>query len=296
MEAENVLTHDDCCKLPNFFLLGAGRCGTTSLHYYLKSHPSIFLPNDKEPSFFIEENNKFVGDPISYFNLFSSAKNEKRIGESSHAYLSNPSSARVLHALFPDAVFLVILRDPAERAYSLYHWMRRNGYEYAATFEKALALEDRRYSCEKFRCNNPQYFYNYMYFRSGLYGEQLERYFSIFGKQQFHVIEHNQFFSDPEAGMKRVFRFLGVDPYIVPTFGSYNAGKNTASFPRLLYFLNHSGMVRPRRLRRFMHRFLCRHACSEIEPLRPDTRAELNQRFASDQKMLSELCGFSFQK
>ena len=105
---------------PNFFILGAGKSGTTSMHSYLRKHPEIFMPKYKEPTFFSKGFQK-IKNPINYFELYDLVNTESVIGEASHAYLSNPSTARVLKALFPEAKFLVILRNSADRGYSLYN-------------------------------------------------------------------------------------------------------------------------------------------------------------------------------
>lgn len=100
--ADVAFRHGQRVRLPNFFILGAAKSGTTSLHFYLKQHPEIFLSPEKEPTFFCE-GFQVVKNPIDYFQLFDSVGDEKVIGEASHVYLSNPSTARVLAALFPKA-------------------------------------------------------------------------------------------------------------------------------------------------------------------------------------------------
>ena len=194
---------------PNFFILGAAKCGTTSLYYSLKQHPSIFMSAVKEPSFFCEGSQR-VRNPIKYFELFDSAGGETVIGEASHAYLTDPSSARVLKGLFPDARFVVILRNPADRAFSLYHHMRRHGHEWITTFEKALQAEEQRFSSPRFKENCGQHLYNFLYFRSGLYGEQLRRYFSLFNREQFHILAFESLVADPANTMRAILEFLNV--------------------------------------------------------------------------------------
>ena len=148
-------------KKPSFFLLGAGRCGTTSLYHMLRQHPEIFMPEVKEPSFFCSYF-QVVKDPISYFGLFVPSSEEKAIGEASHVYFSNPESASVLHLLFPNARFIVILRNPTNRAYSLYKWTRRFGYENLSTFEQAVIAEKKRFRDPIFFRECPQYFWNFI--------------------------------------------------------------------------------------------------------------------------------------
>ena len=80
---------------PNFFILGAGKSGTTSLYYHLKEHPDIFLTDVKEPTFFCE-GFQVVKNPIKYFELYDSVSTENIIGQASHAYMSKPTNAQVI--------------------------------------------------------------------------------------------------------------------------------------------------------------------------------------------------------
>ena len=115
-------------NVPNLFILGAGKCGTTTIYHYLMRHPSIYMSRIKEPTHFCRLF-QVVKNPIEYYQLFDGAKGESFIGEASHAYLTDPSSCRVIKALFPLAKFILILRNPADRAYSLYNHMRYHGFE-----------------------------------------------------------------------------------------------------------------------------------------------------------------------
>jgi len=195
---------------PNFFLLGAGRSGSTYLYNLLKQHPDIFLSDPKEPSFFCETF-QVVKNPVDYFQLFCGAGQAKVIGEASHVYMSNPKTAPLLKLLFPQARFLVTLRNPVDRAYSLYQWMRRFGHEELDSFEKALDVEEDRFTSESFAKNAPHYFYNSLYFRSGLCGEQLSRYFDSFSQDQFLILNFDDVTKRPKHNLKRIFNFLDVD-------------------------------------------------------------------------------------
>lgn len=277
---------------PNFFILGAAKSGTTSLYHYLGRHPEVFMSPVKEPSFFCE-GFQVVTSAVDYFRLFDGVGAEKRIGEASHVYLTNPSTAGVLKALFPAARFVVILRNPADRAYSLYHHMRRNGYEWAGSFEKALELEERRWRSERFRRTCPQYFYNFLYFRSGLYGQQLARYFSLFDKRQFHVMTLDELKSDPLGSLRGILEFLKVDPDFSPMLRVHNEGTRTALVPQLQYFFR-CKVTRPRFLKRLGWSVVRRVNRMKIPPIRAETRGALLRRYASDLERLAELTGVGF--
>lgn len=277
---------------PNFFILGAAKSGSSSMYEYLKKHPDIFLANPKEPTFF-NEGFQVVKNPIKYFELYDSVSTEHIIGEASHAYLTNPSTAKILKALFPDSYFLVILRNPADRAYSLYHHMRRQGFEYINTFEKALEAEERRYTSKNFMVNRRENFYNYLYFRSGLYGEQLKNYFSIFPKKQFHIIKFEQFIANPQTHFKQIFQFLDVNPDIEFEFEVHNAGKMTARFPQVQYLVT-TKIAKLRLIRRLLLKILKVVNRINIPPLQQETRALLLSKYTTDLQQLYEMTGISF--
>lgn len=244
-------------KKPNFFLLGAGRSGSTYLWGLLKQHPDIFMTTPKEPTYFCETF-QVIKNPIDYYKLFEQAKDKTIRGEASHVYLSNPGTAPVLGTLFPQAKFVSILRNPAERAHSLFSWMHKRGFEDIDKFEAALAAEDERYQSDAFKSECRQYFYNYMYFRSGLYGQQFDRYFDLFPREQFHIIELDAFKAKPRRHLKRIFKFLDVDPDFQPKLNIWKNSVKTTSV------------------------------------LTSSTKEELLNRYISDMKRLNETTGISF--
>jgi hypothetical protein len=278
---------------PNFFILGAARSATTYLWGLLRQHPEIFLAKVKEPTFFCKPF-QVIKNPIDYYQLYESVSDEPIRGEASHAYLSNPTTAKVLKALFPDSKFVVILRNPADRAYSLYHWMRRRGYEYINKFEAALEAEESRYNSSIFMNNCPQYFYNFLYFRSGLYGEQLQRYFAIFAKHQFHIIKFEEFIADPINHLTKIFLFLGVDQDFSPQLKVIkNDSKVTSRFPGIQYYVK-TKFRRSGRMRKACSSLLKRLNMKNIEPLLKETRELLLARYSSDLRNLFDMTGISF--
>lgn len=274
---------------PNFFILGAAKSGTTSLYYYLKQHPEIYMSPVKEPTFF-KRGFMVVDNPIDYFSLFDGVSSETIIGEASHAYLSHPSTAKLLKTLFPDAKFLLILRHPADRAYSLYHHMRRRGHEYLNSFEKGLAAESERFNSERFERRCPQDIWNFYYYRSGLYGEQVARYFALFGSERFYILTLNQFLQDQDGHLKKIFHFLEVDPTFKPMVEPKNQGKVTARFPILHYWWAvklKQGSYLQKGLRKPMYRL----NRVPIPPINPETRQALMLKYREDLSLLESLTG-----
>lgn len=207
---------------PNFFLLGAGRCGTSTLHKVLSQHPQVFMPTLKEPSFFCSYF-QVVKDPVTYYRLFDPGEGRAAVGEASHVYLSNPETASLLHALFPEARFVLIFRNPVERAYSLYQWARHAKVEPLDTFEEALRAEPERYGSVDFFKNCPQYFWNFMYVRSSYYDVQWSRYLQHYGRDRFFALSLGELTREPRLWMQRLYAFLGVDPGFEPTVEHLNS-------------------------------------------------------------------------
>jgi len=210
---------------PNFFIVGAAKAGTTSLWVYLSQHREIGMPIAwKEPSFF-SPNYQIFRDHQSYLDLFAHANRKKAIGEASHAYLTSPESAELILQTYPDAKIIVVLRNPAERAFSLYQWMIREGFEWVFPFEKALDVEDARMKDEEFKLHTPQYYYNYLYYHSGLYSEQILRYTKRFPKEQIKIILYDDFKQYQIQIVQELCRFLGVDSSFVPVMEIHNKAK-----------------------------------------------------------------------
>jgi len=283
-------------RMPNFFIAGAARSGTTSLWQYLLQHPDIFMPSDithKEPSYFCDTYG--IESLDQYLALFSGATTKKMVGEASGTYLTSPESPIRIRRMIPDAKFIIMLRNPADRAYSLYNWMTREGYEWICSFEKALEVEmTGRYGNDQFKNSNPQYYYNYLYFHSGLYSHQIQRYFDNFGRDQFCFALFDELKNDVKATVQEVFAFLGVDDTFVPSFGVHNKG----SAP---YSVSHQFFLK-QELTRHLHRFHVPHRDKIISmlmdlntrpgkppPMKEETRGILIERYAEDIQKTSEL-------
>lgn len=207
---------------PNFFLIGAGKAGTTSLYYYLRQHPEVFMSRFKEPKFFALEGHPmdFRGphdhriraqtttDEAGYLALFAGAENEKAIGEASTIYLGDFGAADAIADRIPSARIVAILRNPADRAFSAYQHLLRDGYEPLQTFEAALDAEPRRQA--------DGWYVQYAYAGRGFYGRYLEPYYARFDPAAIRVYLYEDFAADPDAVLADLFAFLGVDPGFRP--------------------------------------------------------------------------------
>lgn len=201
--------------VPDFFVIGAYRSGTTFLYRALGQHPQVFVPVLKEPNFFAVDGNenatpellgRSVCEPDEYERLYRDAASSQRCGDVSPEYLRNPAAPARIRQTHPDAPLVAILRNPVERAYSDYMQHRARGSEPCATFAEALDLQDERRA--GLSRSAPHYV------DSGMYGVQLERYLEVFDRGQLLVLLYEDLQADAADVTRRVFDHIGVDPAV----------------------------------------------------------------------------------
>jgi hypothetical protein len=204
-------------RIPDFFIVGHHKCGTTALYEMLRAHPQIFMPEIKEPWFFardlrlrFEAANPLPETLDEYLSLFAGASAEQRAGEATPSYLMSQSAAGEIAELQPDARIIAVLREPAAFLRSLHLQSVRNHAETEPDLRKALALEPRRRKGEAIppHAIRPQ---ELLYFDHVRYVEQLRRYRSVFAPEQILVLIYEDFRRDNAATVRQVLRFLGVD-------------------------------------------------------------------------------------
>ena len=279
-------------KEPNFFLVGASRAGTSSLWMYLNEHPEIFMPRramaEKEPSFFCETAPRWAlayRDRDRYLSLFAGAGAHKAVGEASTPYLVAPEVPGRIRQAYPDAKIIVILRNPADRAFSLYRYLCLIGGEWVSPFERALEVEHARMRDERFMRENLLWPWLYFYYHSGLYAAQVERYLNTFPRDQVHIVLFDDLKHDLVGTTQRVYRFLGVDPTFVPTVAQYNESRLPLS-TKFQYLIGRSvdrsaeGRMGPWRRRLFKANVRLGHYVER--PLAPRTRTRLLEGYRDD--------------
>jgi hypothetical protein len=211
-------------RVPDFFVVGHEKCGTTALDLMLKSHPQIFLPEVKEQRFFVPELRGARGrrrdlDPARpytferYLEVFAAARPGQLVGEVSPQYLRSRHAAGRIAEVRGDARIIAILREPASFLRSFHLQWVQNNFETQRDFGKALALESARREGKRIprRCSIPQHLFYSDHVR---YVEQLQRYHAVFPAEQILVLIYDDFRRDNEATMRRVLRFLEVDDAI----------------------------------------------------------------------------------
>jgi hypothetical protein len=208
----------DRARIPDFFIVGNAKSGTTALYQMLRRHPQIFMPESKEPWFFAEELHvktppRPEGTPrtlAEYAALFGSAGPDQLVGEATALYLWSRTAATRIAQVRPDARIIAILREPASFLRSLHLQFVETYVEVEHDFAKALALEqDRREGRHLPRHGYwPQAL---LYSDHVRYVEQLRRYQEVFPREQMLVLIYDDFRQDNEATLERVLRFLDVD-------------------------------------------------------------------------------------
>ena len=283
---------------PNFFLVGAARAGTTSLWQYLRAHPDIHMPaavHGKEPSFFCDLTPPWARGYRTldtYLSLFAGAGRRRLVGDASTNYLVAPESAGRIRQQFPDAKILIVLRNPADRAYSLYRFLCFWGLETATPFEKALALEDLRYGNPRFQRERELLYYAFLYYHSGLYFEQIQRYLDAFPREQVHILLYDDLKHAALQTVQDVYRFLGVEPDFEPELAVHNRSQFPLSvrFQSLIasrwrgHPLTPSEPFRRRDRLHYPIAFTINGLLGQYrtERLRPETRRGLIERFRPD--------------
>ena len=209
---------------PNFFIVGAPKCGTTAMYEYLKQHPDIFMPVVKEPRFFgaRPETRRFKTEQ-DYLQLFKGVQHEKRIGEASPSYLRAPRAAAEIQAFCPDAKIIVMLRSPVDLIHSAFFQSKASGTEEQETLEEALARSHSAETLRDGKTPRPNYL-SYAHFV-----EPLKRYFDIFGRENVHVIIFDDLKENTPEVYRQTLAFLEVDPSFQPEFAVVNAAKQVRS-------------------------------------------------------------------
>ncbi|MFM8305443.1 MAG: sulfotransferase family protein [Actinomycetota bacterium] len=242
--------------MPNFFVIGANRAGTTSLHHYLSQHPQVYMSPVKEPNYFNPEAGR--EHPLwpnratpamtleEYQALFAGVTGETAIGESSTVYLTILGAPERIRVAVPDARLVALLRNPIDRAFSDYSLHRSWGTE-SLSFADAVTAELDHDGPVAGRMRG--------YVRTGFYGQSLTRYLEVFERAQLRVYLYEDLMSDPDALLRDLFGFLDVDLSTkVDTTARHNASQFEAKHEAL------ARVTRVGALRSATHRFVPRRA------------------------------------
>jgi hypothetical protein len=182
----------------NFFLGGAAKTGTTSLHYYLDQHPDITMGTVKEPYFF---NSNWQKGIEWYASLYPHHQRCKKVGDGSVNLIVCREAQQRIKTLIRDPRFIFILRDPVDRLWSDYTYQLAKGHRSTIFQDFGQFIRDQD---------------NVWSIRMGLYYDNIRSWSDVFGLERLHIIFTEDLESDPSAKARECYRFLGVDENFVP--------------------------------------------------------------------------------
>lgn len=213
--------------MPDFLLVGAQRCGTTSLFRALLAHPAITSATFHKGVNYFDVN--YAHGPLWYRGHFpvDLPARARTTFEASGYYMFHPHAPRRIVADLPQVRIVAMVRDPVERAYSAHQHERSRGFE-TEDFATALALEDARVEPALARMLADEHVQepahrHQAYRRRGHYVDQLRPFLEGLGPDRVHLIESERFFQEPAKEYARLLEFLEVPSFTPPRFDRYNA-------------------------------------------------------------------------
>jgi hypothetical protein len=278
-------------RFPDFFIIGAPKCGTTSLYDWLSEHPRIFMSEIKEPEYYLPEHpwGRVVSSQEMYLRLFKKAKPDQLCGEATARYLFSKTAVPAILENNPRAKLIAMVRNPVEMAPSFHTQRRWNCREGESDF--ATAWRD-GYSRESWS--------SYQALCS--LGEQLDRLLKVVDRSQVHVIVLDDLRDNPKAVYEQTLAFLRVKSDGRREFPVSNVRK-TRRFDVLDRVIRHppamlapikraflsSFLLEAKRLRRKLNFLMTKP--TPREPVDPALRAEMAEYFAQDVALLGRLLG-----
>ena len=228
--------------LPSFIIIGAQRCGTTSLYDYLSNHPQI-IPSPVKELFYFDD---YYTRPIEWYKSFFPTEKEREklerdlvasviTGEASPSYFFHPYAAKRIKETLPDVKLILVLRDPIERAYSHYNHIKRLNRE-PLSFEEALEKELERITPDVEKLAKDENYKadlrrDYSYLTRGYYALQLKEWYKHFPKEQLLIIQSEEFYRETPKVYDEIVEYLGLNSYTLPTFEAKNALKYAKMAP-----------------------------------------------------------------
>jgi hypothetical protein len=284
-------------RVPDFFIVGHAKSGTTALYEMLRQHSQIYMPDVKEPWYFVPELRSGVKVANAdrhphtlegYLSLFQDATPEQCAGEATPSYLFSHDAARRIAEVQPDARIIAILREPASFLRSLHMQFLQTDVETERDLGKAIALEAKRREGKGIPSTStrPQAL---LYSEHVRYVEQLRRYEERFGRERMLVLVYDDFRADNDATVRRVLRFLDVDDThaiepaeVNPTVGV--RAPRLSGLVRSLYLGRGPGARGAKRAIKALTPRRLRHEAIGIE-----RRAQLGEPLAVNERLMCEL-------
>lgn len=285
-------------RKPDFFIVGAPKCGTTAFYTYLRNHPEVFMSPLKEPQFFAEEivdDYRRVRTSSGYASLFVGATNEKRVGEASTRYLSSPGAPGRIRSFNAGARIIIMLRNPLDMMYSLHSEALYDGFETITSFEAALEEDERE---KRGGPCLPGRRVVVGYREVAAFSAHVRRYLEAFGREKVHIVIYDDFKADPLSVFRDTLRFLDVCPDFRLDLSVINANRRARSKavqrflrrpPTLMRTVARAVLpLRGRKLAGDCIRWL-NEAVKPRPPMHPGLRSRLQREFEPEVHELSRL-------
>lgn len=294
-------------KKPNFFIIGAPKCGTTSLAAWLGEHPQIFMSYPKEIYFFCTDFNlRQITSPKKYLHIFQNAGDQHlAVGEASVFYLISQIATKKILEFNPAARFIVMLRNPIDMAQSYHGELLCSRAEVIEDFEQAWQtrctydFKPHKSNAPRYRDPNPTLL---QYDKVCKLGEQVQHLLQTVNTKSVLFIIMDDLISDPLTEYQRVLKFLDV-PYDGKTqFPTYNSARRPRyklinqillsfadmyfDIKRVLGITRNFGILK--KVRYFNEKQY------KTQSLRPEFRQELIKFFKEDIELLSSLLNRDF--
>ncbi|MFZ4522033.1 MAG: sulfotransferase domain-containing protein [Bacteroidales bacterium] len=246
-------------KTPDFIIIGAQKCGTSTIFKHIGKHPDIQLPKKKELHFFDENYSRGIDWYLHFFNKKNTPV-PVCTGEASPYYFFHPLVPSRICNTYPGIKLILLLRNPVNRAYSQYQHMKRKG-RISLSFEHCMRLEEdvlagRKEAFYQEEDHSDLMYRRFSFLTRSRYAEQLTEWYRYFDREQLLIIRSEDYFEDAGQSFQQVFRYLGLsDAYI-----SINKKHNPSDYP----------------------------------PMKPETREQLSAYFEPFNRQLYELVGRDF--
>ncbi|HUT53984.1 MAG TPA: sulfotransferase [bacterium] len=217
--------------IPDFFIVGAPRCGTTSLNAWLGRHPEIYIPPVKEMHFFgadLKSASAYHQDREKYLEQFRAAAGQKRCGEASVWYLYSESAPREMLEFNPASRAIIMLRNPVDMIFSLHAKLLLIGDETIRDFRAALGAEQER-KRPRLRPDGTTPVAPVFYRETVKFTRHVKRWQDVLGQDRVHIIIYDDLARDPALTYKNVLRFLEVRDDFAPELKAVNVRKRPRS-------------------------------------------------------------------
>jgi len=208
----------------HFFVVGAQRSGTTYLFRALDAHPEIEMakPGRPEPKYFLQRDELAIDREDYERRYFATSTTAKVRGEKSTSYLCSPVAAQRIHAVYPNARIVMVLREPVARALSNHRFSTVNGFESLRAWEAFEREEQRRNAYDASAVSASPF----AYLQRSRYIDSVKAYERVFGRQSLCILLYEQLIANI-APLQRLYGFLGVDP----TFAAPRRGEIVNATP-----------------------------------------------------------------